>query len=247
MNKAAQTEESNKETQEEIWSMFDQIAPRYDLANRLLSFGQDVLWRKEISRVIPHEPSSEILDIATGTADVPLSLVKNKKNIRKVYGIDMSSEMLKVGTRKIAEYSLENKISLSLGDATDIPFPDNRFDVVTIAFGIRNIKDTKKALQEMKRVCKPGGSVIILEFSLPENPLMRKFYLFYFQKVLPVVAGWITGKKDAYRYLNSTVMAFPYGREFSSLLQQTGFIDIKTSTLSWGIASLYQAHIGHSV
>ena len=242
-----QTLESKREPQEEIWAMFDQIAPRYDLANRLLSFGQDVLWRKNITQAIPNESSYDVLDVATGTADVPLSLVKNKKNIHKVYGIDMSSEMLRVGVKKIANHSLEDKINLSLGDATDIPFPDNRFDVVTIAFGIRNIKDTKKALQEMKRVCKPGGSVIILEFSLPENPLMRKFYLFYFQKVLPVVAGWITGKKDAYRYLNSTVMAFPYGREFSSLLQQAGFIDIKTSTLSWGIASLYQAHIGHSV
>ena len=242
-----QTLESKRETQEEIWTMFDQIAPRYDLTNRLLSFGQDVLWRKNITQAIPNESSYDVLDVATGTADVPLSLVKNKKNIHKVYGIDMSSEMLRVGVKKIANHSLEDKISLSLGDATDIPFPDNRFDVVTIAFGIRNIKDTKKALEEMKRVCKPDGSVIILEFSLPENPLMRKFYLFYFQKVLPVVAGWITGKKDAYRYLNSTVMAFPYGREFSSLLQQAGFIDIKTSALSWGIASLYQAHIGHSV
>jgi len=224
----------------DVWKMFDRIAHRYDLLNRLLSFGQDVVWRNKLAKHLKNKPDQQILDLATGTADVLLSIYKKSNLINKGIGIDLAEKMLDIGTQKIARHNLENKLTLEIGDASEIPYSDNSFDVVSIAFGIRNLTDTEKRLREMYRVLGSGGRALILEFSLPENRFFRSLYLFYFRKILPVFGGVISGDSYAYRYLNQTVETFPFGEDFLKLMKSAGFSDVKATPLTFGIATIYQ-------
>ena len=224
----------------DVWKMFDRIAHRYDLLNRLLSFGQDVVWRNKLAKHLKNKPDQQILDLATGTADVLLSIYKKSNLINKGIGIDLAEKMLDIGTQKIARHNLENKLTLEIGDASEIPYPDNSFDVVSIAFGIRNLTDTEKRLREMYRVLGSGGRALILEFSLPENRFFRSLYLFYFRKILPVFGSIISGDSYAYRYLNQTVETFPFGEDFLKLMKSAGFSDVKATPLTFGIATIYQ-------
>jgi len=225
----------------EVSAMFDRIAHRYDLLNRLLSMGQDVIWRKRMARYFPKTEKPHVLDLATGTADQLIFLHARNAEIASGVGIDMAEEMLKIGRQKLLDRKLHEIFSLQTGDATNIPFDQDSFDAVTISFGIRNVGNVEKSLEEMYRVLKPGGRALLLEFSLPGNSLLRKFYLLYFRHVLPRIGALISGDGHAYSYLNSTVESFPYGKEFCDLLSSAGFKNIHAYPLTFGIATIYQA------
>lgn len=227
-------------TRREAWKMFDRIAHRYDLLNRLLSFGRDVAWRKRVARHLPPGGSLSVLDLATGTGDLLISMVTQRGGIAEALGIDLAEKMLAVGKEKLRRRRLDGQIRLQPGDAADIPFEDDHYDAVTIAFGIRNVPDVPLALREMRRVLKPGGRVLILEFSLPANYLVRHIYLFYFRHILPLVGSLISGDSYAYRYLNRTVEIFPYGQEFLNLLTAAGFENVGMTPLTFGVATIYQ-------
>lgn len=222
----------------ESWRMFDAISPRYDILNRLLSFGLDILWRERLVPFLPDNPR-KVLDLATGTADVLLALVRGNQNIKEAVGIDLADRMLAIGRGKIARANFSGKITLTHGDANQIPFEDNAFDAVTIAFGIRNVEDHNRVLREMRRVIKPGGRALILEFSLPENKLLRAAHLFYLRVVVPAVGGLVSGHGQAYRYLNRTIETFPCGDDFCVLMEFCGFQDVKAHSLMGGIATIY--------
>ncbi|RMF60071.1 MAG: bifunctional demethylmenaquinone methyltransferase/2-methoxy-6-polyprenyl-1,4-benzoquinol methylase UbiE [Calditrichaeota bacterium] len=223
-----------------VWRMFDRIAHRYDLLNRLLSFRQDVVWRKRVVNFLPERNQLHVLDLATGTGDLLIALQENSTRVASGVGIDLAEKMLEIGREKLRKKSLDERLTLQKGDAMAIPFPENTFDVVTIAFGIRNVEDVEKSLKEMYRVLKNKGRVLILEFSLPENRIFRAIYLFYFRNILPRIGGWISGDSTAYRYLNRTVETFPYGKEFCRLLQSAGFKEVSFTPLTFGIATIYQ-------
>jgi demethylmenaquinone methyltransferase/2-methoxy-6-polyprenyl-1,4-benzoquinol methylase len=225
---------------EDVHIMFDRISNRYDLLNRLLSFRRDVIWRKKLAELLPQRESIKILDLATGTGDVLFSLIQKNSHIISGVGLDMSSEMLKLAHIKINKNRLQDKLSLIRGDATNIPFDDNSFDVTTIAFGIRNVIDVNRSLSEMFRVLTPNGKALILEFSLPKNRIVKLLYLFYFRRILPLVGGVISGDSYAYSYLNKTVETFPYGSDFCELMRKIGFDSVRQHPMTFGIATVYE-------
>lgn len=214
-----------------VHALFNQIAPRYDLLNRLLSFGQDQFWRRKVVNFLPERSDLRVLDIATGTADLALMMVKNSRQVTSVIGVDMAVEMLKLGQDKIEKAGFDACIGLQAGDAHKLGFGDASFDVVTVAFGLRNMPDKKQALAEMMRVLKPGGRMIILEFSMPKNPIMRWLYLLYFRHILPRIGGLISGDSQAYRYLNQSVESFS-SREIDHMQKHP---------LCFGVATIYVA------
>lgn len=221
--------------------MFDRIAHTYDPINRILSMGQDQRWRTLVTRHMPEKKDLVVLDIATGTADLLIALCRNA-HVSKAYGVDLAEKMLALGQKKVSTMGLENKITLLKADAAQLPFSDHSVDVVSISFGIRNFAAIEAALSEIARVLKPNGTLLILEFSLPRNFIIRAFYLLYFRYVLPFVGGIISRDKSAYRYLNKTVESFPYSKAFCRILQKAGFVDVKEFPLSFGVATLYQGH-----
>lgn len=234
-------EDRKKEpTRHDVWKMFNRIAPRYDLLNRLLSLRQDVAWRRKMARYLPDRPGLKLLDLATGTGDQILFLISQSDQIESAVGIDLAEEMLARGRQKVSAKGLETVIELKHGDATRIPFSDQQFDVITISFGIRNVVDVPQSLRDMYRVLKPGGRALILEFSLPANGLFRKLYLFYFRRILPLIGGLISGDMAAYRYLNQTVESFPYGRDFCDLMRDAGFVNVAFEPLTFSIAAIYR-------
>lgn len=226
-------------SRQRAWQIFDRIAHRYDLLNRLLSFGRDVAWRRRMARILPDAEGLRVLDLATGTADVLLFLDAECGRVARGVGVDMSSGMLARGREKLLRANLSCKLALVRGDATAIPVAEETFDVVTIAFGIRNVADVEAALREMRRVLCPGGRALVLEFSIPGNPIIRIPYLFYFRHVLPRIGGLISGDAAAYRYLNRTVEAFPYGEAFCALMTEAGFSRVVAQPLTFGVAALY--------
>jgi demethylmenaquinone methyltransferase / 2-methoxy-6-polyprenyl-1,4-benzoquinol methylase len=220
-------------------AMFDRIAHRYDLLNRVLSGGRDVIWRNRLLRHLPPGEDLQVLDVATGTADVLLTLINGSARVNCGAGIDLSERMLQIGRRKIAERGLGHRLTLQHGDAQKLPFADERFDVTTIAFGIRNVPEVPHGLAEMYRVLKPGGRALILEFSLPANRLVRRTYLLYFRHVLPRLGAMVSGDNFAYSYLNKTVETFPYGEQFCRLMHEAGFANVRSDVLTFGIATIY--------
>lgn len=222
-----------KET-EAIKSMFDRIVQRYDFLNRLLSFGQDILWRKRMAYEVSHSEKKTVLDLATGTADSAIALIQEAA---KVIGADISYEMLKAGKKKIEKKGmLSNFIPVS-ASAYQLPFKDKSFDAVTCAFGIRNMHETKQALKEIYRVIKPGGRIVVLEFSLPKG-FIRKLYLIYLKKFIPFIAS-IFSISSAYEYLGLSIEGFYKPEEFVRLLQSCGFNNIKSIPLSFGCVCIY--------
>ncbi len=222
--------------------MFDRISARYDLLNRLLSLRRDVIWRKRLAKALPPANDMHVIDIATGTGDVLLTAFKQTANFGYGIGVDPAGKMLSLAQLKTSEAHMSDKMSFVRADAVSLPFTSDTFDAATIAFGIRNIVEVETALQEMKRVLRPRGRLVILEFSMPSNPFLKAGYLLYFRHLLPLVGAVVSGDKEAYRYLNRTVETFPYGEEFCKLMRTVGFEDVKTQSLSFGIASLYTGH-----
>ena len=224
----------------DVHRMFDRISGRYDLLNRLLSMRRDVAWRKKMTTLAGNMSEGEMLDIATGTGDVLLTFADKLPTLQSGTGLDMSEKMLELAQEKFSRHRLANQLTTVRADAENLPFETASFDLVTIAFGIRNVVDVSNALVEMNRVLKPNGKVLILEFSLPQQTVMRWLYLFYFRKILPAIGAIVSGDGYAYRYLNQTVETFPYGESFCTLMRTAGFTEVKDHRLTFGIASIYE-------
>jgi demethylmenaquinone methyltransferase/2-methoxy-6-polyprenyl-1,4-benzoquinol methylase len=223
---------------ERIRSMFDDIAPRYDFLNRLLSLGIDRSWRRFAVRQLGIPPNGEVLDIATGTGDVALEIARQARKDVSIVGVDVSSEMVEIGKKKVEVSSYADRISFEIAPCEALPFVDNRFNGITIAFGIRNVVDRPLGLKEMHRVLKPGGRAVILEFSTPTFPLFRALYYFYFLKVLPKIGG-LFSRQSAYQYLPDSVLEFPTRNEFKNLMASAGFRNLCHHDLTFGIATVY--------
>ncbi len=233
------TAETDPPSRKEVWKMFDRIAHRYDVLNRSLSFGRDVAWRKRLRKHLPTDRELLLVDLATGTADQILFLLDGPARIAEAKGYDLSEEMLSIGREKIEKKGLGDVVSLHTGDAMKSPQPDGSADVITISFGIRNVEDVPTALADMRRTLKPGGKLLILECSLPENRFMRKAYLLYFRHILPKLGGMVSGDSHAYNYLNKTVETFPCGEAFCQLMREADFAEVKAEPMTFGVATLY--------
>jgi len=225
-----------------ISAMFTNIAPRYDLLNRVLSLGIDRRWRKFAVECLPRTDNAHYLDVATGTCDVAIDIV-NRLPGSRVTGIDFSEGMLRLGEEKVAKAGLGHLIHLQRGDATALPFADGTFDGSIIAFGIRNVNDYKKGLSEMARVVKKGGPVVVLEFTNIQNPLFRIPYRFYITKVLPFIGELVSGKKGAYEYLPSSMLDFPGPDEFARIMESAGLVNVKYYSLSLGITAVHTGEV----
>ncbi len=223
---------------ERIREMFDTIAPRYDLLNRLLSLGIDRRWRTFAVAQIKSSPSGKVLDIATGTGDVALEVARQTSNDVTIVGADISREMVEIGRQKVAASPYSDRITFEIAPCEALPFSDGEFDSTTIAFGIRNVVDRPKGLKEMHRVLKPGGRAVILEFSMPSSPLFERLYRFYFLTVLPKIGG-LFSKQSAYQYLPDSVQEFPSRDEFKAMMAHAGFVNISHYDLTFGIATVY--------
>lgn len=229
------------DSQSQVSHMFNQISKKYDLVNRILSFQVDKWWRKKMVLFLPSQGNIRLLDIATGTCDQILTLMKTKR-IQSAVGIDLAENMLKIGQKKVLASSWKEKIRLIQADACQIPFPLESFECVTLSFGIRNIQGN--CLPEIYRVLTKGGKCLILEFSLPKNRMIQYFYLFYLRKILPLLGGWMTKQKKAYKYLNQSIEEFPSGEKLLSRMRETGFINCNMHPLSFGISTLYVGEKG---
>jgi demethylmenaquinone methyltransferase / 2-methoxy-6-polyprenyl-1,4-benzoquinol methylase len=222
---------------EQVADMFNKIAHKYDFLNHFLSGGIDYIWRKRtIATLIPYAPK-KILDIATGTGDLAIAALK--LHPEKVIGIDISAGMLAFGKEKIARKNLTKVIELLEGDSEAIGFRDGSFDAITVAFGIRNFGSLETGLKEMYRVLKPGGVCAILEFSRPARAPFRQIYGFYFRRILPWFGKVLSKDQGAYNYLPESVLAFPDGKEFITILSSCGFVQCKQKRLTFGIATIY--------
>jgi demethylmenaquinone methyltransferase/2-methoxy-6-polyprenyl-1,4-benzoquinol methylase len=222
---------------EQVASMFNQISPRYDLLNHVLSFGIDIYWRKKAIKLLkPYKPRL-ILDIATGTADFAIEALAAKPE--KIIGVDISEGMLNIGKEKIKKMQLEGKIELQMGDSEKLLFQDNYFDAVIVSFGVRNFENLSKGLADMNRVLKPGGTCVILEFSNPKRFPFKQFYNFYSNRILPLVGKTISKDKAAYSYLPESVQAFPDGDAFITIFEKAGFKSTQCIPLTFGISSIY--------
>ena len=237
MVKTAKTSK-NKYSEVDVKQMFDGIANSYDFLNHFLSLGIDRYWRRvTIKNLIKSQPSV-ILDLATGTADLAISTAKKIKTV-KIFGVDISEQMLAKAKQKVIRNKLSDRIELMTASAMALPFEDNTFDAVTIGFGIRNFPDLNGSLIEINRVLKSNGLLCILEFSKPKNYFFKNLYNFYFSKILPFVGNKLSQHKYAYKYLNESVIKFPEGKEFNEFLNQTGFVNIENKPLTFGISTLY--------
>ncbi len=221
-----------------VRQMFDDIAGRYDLLNRLLSFGIDVRWRRFAVSQLSIPKNGRVLDIATGTCDVALEVAEQTDPSVLIIGEDFTQGMLVAGQKKLKASPHGERIMLVNAPCEEIPHPDLTFDGITIAFGIRNVVDREAGLREMVRVLKPGGRAVILEFSSPRSRLFRQIYYFYFQKVLPTIGGLIS-KRSAYQYLPDSVLEFPEREDFSAMMESAGFGRVQHSDLTFGIATVY--------
>jgi demethylmenaquinone methyltransferase/2-methoxy-6-polyprenyl-1,4-benzoquinol methylase len=219
--------------------MFDNIAPKYDFLNRLMSLGIDIQWRKKVIKRLQAARKGQFLDVATGTADLAIMLASLQP--KKVIGIDISQQMLNKGDEKIIEANVQDIVSLQKADSENLPFADNTFDAATVSFGARNFENLDKGLGEMYRVLSPGGILIILEFSKVKVFPLKQLFAFYFRYITPTIGKIFSKNNTAYSYLPESVAAFPEGEEMCSILHKIGFKNSTCTPLSFGIASIYQA------
>jgi demethylmenaquinone methyltransferase / 2-methoxy-6-polyprenyl-1,4-benzoquinol methylase len=224
-----------------IAGMFDAIAGRYDLLNHLLSAGIDRRWRTRAVAALGLTGREIVLDLCTGTADLAIAAVRARPGARRVVGLDFAGEMLRVGAAKLDANRLADRVALARGDAARIPCADASVHAATIAFGIRNVQDPRRACAEMRRVLKPGGRLAVLEFAMPRAPGLRQIYLAYFRWILPLVGRLVSRHDAAYDYLPASVAAFASPDEFLTILRQAGFVDAAAVPLTFGIVFLYTA------
>jgi demethylmenaquinone methyltransferase/2-methoxy-6-polyprenyl-1,4-benzoquinol methylase len=229
--------ESDLGKKEQVAGMFDNIAFRYDFMNRFLSGGTDMIWRKKLINQLKDLKPKQVLDVATGTGDVAI-MTSQLLDPEKITGIDISEGMLQVGRKKIAKLLLNNKIELVQGDSEAINSPNDSFDAVTVAFGVRNFENLEKGLSEIFRVLRPGGKLAVLEFSKPVG-WFRWVYNIYMDLVATRLGKWLCKNREAYQYLHSSVKAFPEGKTFLHILEQVGFKETSLKRLSLGICTIY--------
>lgn len=230
--------EGMENKKEIVTGMFNEISGKYDFLNHFLSLRLDIRWRKKTIRNLLESNPKQILDIATGTADMAI-LEDGILKPHKIIGIDISTGMLEKGKEKIKAKGLDNLIELIQGDSENLPFDSNKFDAVTVAFGVRNFENIQKGLQEMNRVLKKDGKAMILEFSLPENKYVKKVYRIYFNYILPRIGKFFSKSSFAYNYLPESVSKFPQGEEFTGIMLKAGFCKASYKTLSSGICTVY--------
>ena len=223
---------------EQVEQMFDRISPKYDLLNRLLSMGTDQGWRRKVIRLLGQEPVGQLLDVATGTADLAIMASKVAK---QVTGADISAGMLEHGRAKVEKAGLADRITLVQADAADLPFPDNTFDAITVAFGVRNFEDLHRGIRGMARVLRPGGRLLVLEFSQPRTTPFKQIFRFYFHHIMPLIGRLVSKDEAAYTYLPESVDAFPQGKEFELIVQECGLREVRSRQLTFGVATLYTA------
>ena len=234
--KPYEKEEDTKKSQ--VSRMFNKIAPYYDFLNRLLSLGIDTIWRTKAINQLKSENPKRIIDIATGTADLAIEATK-QLNPEQVVGIDISTEMLEIGRKKIDKKKLDSTIELMEADSENLPFENNTFDAATVAFGVRNFENLEKGLSEINRVLKQGGTLVVLEFSKPKIFPFKQMFNLYFKYLLPFIGKFTSKDPKAYRYLYESVQAFPDGKKFVNILEKTGYNSIRCISLTLGICSIY--------
>ena len=222
---------------QQIARMFNSISRRYDLLNHLLSAGVDVYWRKKAIGKLKALKPKTILDVATGTGDFAVEALSLQPD--QIIGVDISEGMLDIARQKIKDRHLDDRITLMSGDSENLPFPENMFDAVIVAFGVRNFENLESGLTDMLRVLKPGGKVVILEFSKPDRFPFSQFYGFYFRYIVPVVGRWVSRDRSAYDYLPESVHAFPRGKTFTDILTRIGYRETASQALTFGICSIY--------
>lgn len=224
---------------QQVEEMFDSIAPKYDFLNRVLSMGIDQGWRKKAINSLKEVNPKQVLDVATGTADLAIAALK--LNPDHITGIDISNQMLNVGRDKIKAKNISDKITLTQADSANLPFEDNKFDAITVAFGVRNFEFLQQGINQMYRVTRKGGKLAVLEFSNPKSFPFKQIYNFYFKYILPGWGGLISKSKTAYTYLPESVQHFPEGEQFAAYLKNAGYTQIKIQPLTFGICTLYTA------
>ncbi|MAU17367.1 MAG: bifunctional demethylmenaquinone methyltransferase/2-methoxy-6-polyprenyl-1,4-benzoquinol methylase UbiE [Muricauda sp.] len=224
---------------EQVKQMFDNISENYDGLNRVISFGTDVKWRKRIVAFLKDRSPKSILDIATGTGDLAIALAQTGAD--KIVGLDLSPGMLEIGKNKVSDKNLQDTIEMVVGDSENLPFEDNSFDAVTVAFGVRNFENLEKGLQEIYRVLKPNGHFLVLETSVPTKTPFKQGYKVYTKYVLPSIGKLFSKDRSAYKYLSESASVFPHGEAFNNILRKIGFIGVENKPQTMGVASIYVA------
>ena len=230
---------SDLNKKQQVTKMFDTISKEYDGLNRVISFGIDVKWRNKVVDIVADRKPERILDIATGTGDLAISLAKT--NAKKIIGLDISDGMLQVGRQKIKSKNLEETIDMVIGDSENLPFKDHSFDAITVAFGVRNFMTLEKGLSEILRVLKPNGIFVILETSVPTKPVFKQGYWVYSKFILPTIGKVFSKDKSAYKYLSKSASVFPFGEALNNILRQIGFINVEDKPQTFGVATIYTA------
>lgn len=224
---------------EQVKQMFDTISGEYDGLNRVISFGADVKWRKKVVAAVIQKKAEKVLDIATGTGDLAIQIAE--KGVPLVTGLDLSPGMLDVGRKKISRKGLDKKVQMIQGDGEKLPFEDNSYDAVTIAFGVRNFENLEKGLSEIYRVLKKGGVLVVLETSVPHRTPFKQGYKLYTKYLLPRIGKILSKDKSAYAYLSESAAVFPYGKDFNNILEKIGFIAMENRPQTFGVATIYTA------
>jgi demethylmenaquinone methyltransferase/2-methoxy-6-polyprenyl-1,4-benzoquinol methylase len=231
--------DSDLSKKDQVKDMFNTISENYDGLNRVISFGIDIKWRNKVVDMVAEKKPENILDIATGTGDLAISLTKTKA--KEIIGVDISNGMLGVGINKIKALKLDESVKLIYGDSENLPFDDNSFDAITVAFGVRNFENLEKGLSEILRVLKPEGVFVILETSVPKSFIIRQGYFFHTKVIMPIIGKLFSKDKSAYDYLSESAANFPHGEELNNILRKVGFKDVKDFPQTLGAASIYRA------
>jgi len=231
-------QDSDKSKKEQMSDMFDTISQEYDGMNRMITFGIDMSWRKKVINMIAATKPNKVLDIASGTGDLAI-MTAQKTDTQEIIGADISEGMLQVGRQKIQKLGLENRIKMQWADSENLPFEDDYFDAISVAFGVRNFENLDKGLMEIRRVLKKGGLFIVLETSVPTLPVIKQLYLLHSNYLLPIFGKLFSKDAKAYRYLSQSAKNFPYGKDFNNILSKNGFIEVTNKPQTLGVASIY--------
>ncbi len=239
MTKVNPYKNSDLGKKEQVTQMFDTISKEYDGLNRVISFGIDIKWRKKVVEIVKQQQPKTVLDIATGTGDLAINLAET--SAEKIVGLDISPGMLSVGKEKVKAKQLDNRIDMIIGDSENMPFEDNTFDAITVAFGVRNFETLENGLKDILRVLKPGGTFVILETSVPTKFPFKQGYKVYSKFILPTIGKLFSKDKTAYKYLSESASVFPYGEALNNILRNIGFINVKDKPQTFGVATIYTA------
>lgn len=231
--------DSKLSKKKQIEQMFDNISGNYDGLNRVISMGSDVKWRKKVIELVAATNPENVLDIATGTGDLAIQMVRT--GAKKIVGLDLSDGMLSVGRKKIQKQNLSERIEMIQGDSENLPFEDDSFDAITVAFGIRNFETLEKGLAEIHRVLRPGGIFVILETSVPTKFPFKQGYNFYTKFILPTIGKVFSKDKSAYAYLSESAANFPFGEKLNNILRKIGFTKVEDLPQTFGVSTIYVA------